>query len=152
MTSRTSPNATDCWVWAAESFNLISRLWPLLFLLRLRDNPWALLISGTHIMCLCRTPPLWMQGQSRRVPLVVLLREQCLPCHKLTSSSNYLGGTEGKKIISNSFSFPANCPHLLPQSWLDSPFPLSSASTARLSPPHPSPPSPRTSKVITIMN
>lgn len=51
--------------------------------------------SWDHIMCLCRTPPLWTQGQSRRVPLVVLLRE-CLPCHNLTSS-NYLGGTEGKK-------------------------------------------------------
>lgn len=81
-----------------------------------------------------------------------LAREHCLPCHKLTPSSNYLGwgGTEGK--TSNSFSFPANCSHPLPQFWLDSPFPLSSASTARLSPPHPSRPSPRTSKVITIMN
>ena len=107
--------------------------------------------SWGQVTCLSRWPFLWTwQGQSRGVLLAVLLRERWLPCHELTSSSNYLGGTDRK--ILNSFSFPANCSHLLPQFWLYSPFPLSSASTARLSPPHPSPPSPRTSKVITIMN
>lgn len=106
--------------------------------------------SWGQVTHLSRWPSLRTQGQSRGVPLAVLLREHWLSWHKLTSPSNYLGGTDRK--ILNSFSFPANCSHLLPQFWLDSLFPLSSASTTRLSPPHPSPPSPRTSKVITIMN
>lgn len=106
--------------------------------------------SWGQVTYLSRCPSLWTwQGQSRGVPSAVLLRECWQPCQKLTSS-NYLGGSD--RNILNSFSFLASCSHLLPQFWLDSPFPLSSASTDRLSPPHPSPPSPRTSKVITIMN
>lgn len=91
-------------------------------------------------MCLSRPPSLWTwQGQSGVV--AILLKEYLLPWHKLTLSSNHLRGTDRK--ILHSFSFPASCSRLLPQFWLDSPFPLSSASTARLSPPHPSPPLPK---------
>lgn len=105
--------------------------------------------SCGQLICLSRWPSLWaLQGQSRGM-LLVLLKECWLPHHRLSSSNCFW---EIDRKIWNSFSFPANCSHLLPQFWVDFPFPLSSASTARLSPPHPSPPSPRTSKVITIMN
>lgn len=144
-------------MWTVESLSLNSMLQKQLFLPRLRGKP-----KPSSPIASASPAVLGLSSASFQVALSVsarteqrgalsnLAREHCLPCHKLTSSPNYLGGTEGK--ISNSFSFPANCSHPLPQFWLDSPFPLSSASTARLSPPHPSPPSPRTSKVITIMN
>lgn len=121
-----------------------------LFLPGLRGDPWVFLIHqapaspavlGPSYVPFQMALSVNMTRAEPRGALSSFAQWVLAAMPQLTSSSNHLGGTDRK--ILTSFSFPANCSHLLPQFWLDSPFPLSSASTTRLSPPHPSPPLPK---------
>lgn len=159
VTSCASLKAKTFWVRSAQSFNLISMLKCQLFVPGLRGNPQVFLTyqapASPAVLGPSYTPFQTALSQNmtraeQKGALSSLVQGALAVMAQINVTLQLLRGTDRK--ILNSFSFPANCSHLLPQFWLDSPFPLSSASTTRLSPPHPSPPSPRTSKVITIMN
>lgn len=146
-------------LWVPQSFSLLSMLECQLFLPELRQSlsfpnppsPSFPSVPGAKLHAFLDIPLYEHDKGSAEGARGSLAQGALATMPQINLILSYFGGGAGRKIL-NSFFFPANCSHLLSQFWLDSPFPLSSASTARLSPPHPSPPSPRTSKVITIMN